>query len=147
MSTVSHWDRRMLGLAAYISSWSKDPSTQVGAVIERPNHTVASYGFNGFPRGVADFKARYEQRDLKYAMVVHAEANAIIHAKEPLDGMTMYLTMPPCSGCAGLIIQSGISKVVYIAPSAEFRERWSASMSTAKQMFDEAGVVLKEIDQ
>lgn len=147
MSSVTHWDRRMLGLAAYISSWSKDPSTQVGAVIERPNHTVASYGFNGFPRGVADFKARYEQRDLKYAMVVHAEANAIIHAKESLEGMTMYLTMPPCSGCAGLIIQSGISKVVYVAPSADFRERWSASMSVAKQMFDEAGVVLKEIDQ
>ena len=68
--TVSDkWDRRFLELANFVASWSKDPSTKVGAVIVRADRTVASMGFNGFPRGVLDHEGRYADRATKYAMV------------------------------------------------------------------------------
>ena len=49
---MSKWDRRMLSLAQLVSSWSRDPSTQVGAAIVDAKNRVVSLGFNGFPRGV-----------------------------------------------------------------------------------------------
>ena len=41
------WDTRFLGLATHISAWSKDPSSQVGAVITDGNRII-SLGYNGF---------------------------------------------------------------------------------------------------
>jgi len=135
------WDQRMLGLASHVASWSKDPSTKVGAVIARPDRTVASIGFNGFPRGVDDAPERYADRPTKYKLVCHAEANAIVSAREPLHGCSIYVApFPPCAECAKLIIQAGIKRVV--APIADV-ERWRESFETSSLMFAEAGV---EID-
>ena len=133
------WDDRFLELATVISSWSKDPSTKVGAVIVNKDKKIISTGYNGFPRGIKD-DHRLDNREQKYDLVVHAEANAIIHAKEPLDGCTIY-TMPfmPCSRCAGLIIQAGIQRVVSV-PSAE--DRWSANFQLSKDMLLEAKVLI-----
>ena len=133
------WDDRFLELATVISSWSKDPSTKVGAVIVNKDKKIISTGYNGFPRGIKD-DHRLDNRAQKYDLVVHAEANAIIHAKEPLDGCTIY-TMPfmPCSRCAGLIIQAGIQRVVSV-PSTE--DRWSANFQLSKDMLLEAKVLI-----
>jgi len=49
------WDGRYISLAKEISSWSKDPSTQCGAVIVGDSGQVLSQGYNGFPRGISDF--------------------------------------------------------------------------------------------
>lgn len=137
---MADWDRRFLDLARHVSTWSKDPSTQVGAVIARPNRTVASLGYNGFPRGVADTPERYGHRETKYRMVVHAEANAILSAGERLDGCALYVTpFFPCSQCAAAIIQAGIERVVVggdiLAPA-----RWAKDFVLAARMFSEAGV-------
>jgi dCMP deaminase len=43
------WDLRFLTLAKTVSTWSKDPSTKVGAVIVDKNRRVVSLGYNGFP--------------------------------------------------------------------------------------------------
>lgn len=134
------WDKRMLELAAHVAGWSKDPSTKVGVVITRPDRTVASMGFNGFPRGVEDFEERYADKDIKYPMVVHAEANALVTAREPLHGYTMYGTLAPCCDCMGLVIQAGIARVVTPFPGADKLERWGQSMDMAKAMCREAGV-------
>lgn len=138
------WDIRMLEMAKLVSTWSKDPSTCVGSVIARSDRTIASVGYNGFPRGVEDREDRLNNREIKYAMVVHAEANAIIHARENLDdlfGTTIYTyPLPPCSGCAGLIIQAGIQRVVAHEPSPEQIERWGESLQIAEDMFAEAFV-------
>lgn len=77
------WDDRFLELATVISSWSKDPSTQVGAVIVDDDNRVISIGYNGFPKGIKD-DHRLSNRDLKYEMVVHAEANALLFANAPV---------------------------------------------------------------
>jgi len=140
------WDVWGVALARVVAQKSKDPSTKVGAVIMRPDNTVASVGYNGFPRGVHDYSHRYEDRRTKYPLVVHAELNAIVTAREPLHNYTMYCTMAPCGECAKAIIQSGITCVVAPKPTEEEKkvrgERWVESHSWAQLMFDEAGVTL-----
>lgn len=136
------WNLRFLSLAEQISNFSRDPSTKVGAVIVRPNRTIVATGWNGFPRRCSDAAELYEDRETKYARTVHAEVNAIVTAREPLDGCTLYVTpLHPCSNCAGIIIQAGITCVVARAPKQE-PGRWSASFDHARRMFDEAGVAI-----
>lgn len=135
------WHKRFLELAELISSWSKDPSTKVGAVIVDKNRRIISTGYNGFARGVVDSEKRLGTREIKYKMVLHAEENAIMFAKQNLDGCSLYVTaLPPCSHCAALIIQSGI-KNVYIKNDVE-PERWKESCEITRQMFKETGVNL-----
>ena len=95
------WETRFLQLAKHVSTWSKDPSTKCGAVIVRPDRTVASIGFNGLPRNVDDSPERLLDRDKKLSYIVHAEANAILTAREPLNNCVVYIwPMQPCCHCA-----------------------------------------------
>lgn len=134
------WDMRFLRLAREIASWSKDPSTQVGAVIVRPDKTIASLGYNGFPRGIPDRPETYANREEKYRYIVHAEANAIVSAREPLFGYTLYtLPLPVCQDCCKLALQAGIMRFVSLIPSPEQYQRWGASLTASDWMIMEAG--------
>lgn len=136
------WTARFINLAAEVGSWSKDPSSQVGAVIIRPDRSVASVGFNGLPRGVSDDPARLADRDQKLLYTVHAELNAILAAREPLHGYSIVVyPFQPCSGCAAAIIQAGISEV--ICPEVPDASRWADSFHAARTMFREAGTVVR----
>ena len=128
------WDQRYLYLAGHIATWSKDPSTQCGAVIT-DGHRIISTGFNGFPQGIEDDE-RLDVRGTKYEMVIHAEINAILFAKQDLHGCTIY-TYPfqPCSRCASVIIQSGIRRVV---TTRQVPGRWQESFEIANGLFNEA---------
>lgn len=129
-----------MDLAQHVSAWSKDPSTQVGAVIVDDQRRIISTGYNGFPRGVADLSDRYNDRSIKYEMIVHGEVNAILFANQSLRNTTLY-TWPfmPCSRCAAIVIQTGISRVV--APWCD-NPRWTVSFELTRRMFQEAGVDL-----
>jgi dCMP deaminase len=135
------WIKRYLDLATAVALWSKDPSTQVGAVIVGDNGQIVSQGYNGFPRGVLDSDERYNDRPLKYKLVVHAEMNAILNALyngASVKGCTLFVhNLPVCNECAKAIIQSGINKVYM---DTEINERWQESWNLTKQMFEEAGV-------
>jgi len=136
------WDTRFLDLTEHISKWSKDPSTKVGAVIVDSQRRIVSTGYNGFPVGVMDSYDRLTNRDNKYEMIIHAEANAILFAHQRMNGMTLYTTpFQPCSRCASLIIQSGISRVISYEIE-ESKNRWVDSFKLAKELFEEAGVEL-----
>lgn len=142
----SHWHTRFLGLAAHVAQWSRDPDKKVGAVIVRPDKSIASLGFNGFPRGVADDDIRYQDKDLKRELMTHAEINAILHAREPLHGYYLYVwPLAPCVRCAASIIQSGISHVVTV-PLKE-NSNWKDTLSLATDMFNEAGVTVTILDE
>ena len=144
MSELNKWDKRYLALAKEVASWSKDPSTQVGAVTVGNKKEVLSQGFNGFPRGIIDSEDRYNNREAKYKYVVHAEMNAIYNATYSgvsLDGAVLYVYgLPICSECAKGIIQVGIKKVI-IEKSKEL-DNWNESVALSQEMFDEAGVEL-----
>ena len=138
--TPNKWDMRFLGLAALIGTWSKDPSTQVGAVIVNDDRVVIGIGYNGFPRGVADTPERLNDRETKYSLIVHAEINAILNASGSVRGCTLY-TSPfmPCVRCAGQIIQAGITRVVSIAND---NPRWVDSFTQTRKLFEEASLIL-----
>jgi dCMP deaminase len=135
------WDQRHLQHAQYISTYSKDPSTKVGAIITNGKRIV-SVGYNGFPQRVLDSPERLKDREVKYKMVVHGEVNAMHFAECSIQGFTLY-TYPfmPCSVCAGQVIQRGIRRVV--APFND-NERWAESFVLTRAMFKEAGVQLVE---
>lgn len=140
MNHTELWDSRFLHLAKQVSYWSKDPSSQVGAVIVDTQRRVRGLGYNGFPRGVDDSPERYADRNEKYPRVVHAEANAILNSQGSLNDCTIYCTHPCCANCAGLVIQSGIKNAVFFTPQQAFYERLKESLSFAESMFREAGV-------
>ena len=137
------WGDRYTCLAKEISTWSKDPSTQVGAVVIGNNGEVLSQGYNGFPRGIKDTAARLKDRERKYNLVVHAEMNAIYNAGlngVSLKGSTLYVYgLPVCNECAKGIIQVGIDKVIATRP-ADYNEKWDESIKDAKALFKEAEV-------
>lgn len=144
-SQLNKWDKRFLNLANYISQWSKDPSTKCGAVISRGNRII-SLGFNGFPMLIGDQESLYADREIKYKMILHAEINAILFAKEDLSGCTLYTTpFPPCARCAAQIIQKGIRKIVAPISSSELLDRWSHELVIAEGMYLEAGIELIEV--
>lgn len=140
------WDRRMLGLAAFVAAWSKDPSTQTGAVVCSPDYSVVSVGYNGLPRGVVDTPERLVDRDVKLQMTVHCEVNAVLSAHRDLRGYQLF-TWPfmSCARCAAVMIQAGIRRCVAPVISPALAERWGAECALARQMYREAGVVLLEV--
>ena len=97
----------------WASRLSKDPSTKVGAMILRPDKSIASMGRNGFPPGIRDTFERLADRELKYPLTIHAEDNAIGFAREPLIGYTLWCTHRPCIPCCMRIIRAGIISVQF----------------------------------
>lgn len=136
------WDQRYLKLAEEVASWSKDPSRKIGAVAVGAKGQVLAQGYNGFPRGIDDSEERYNDRERKYGLVVHAEMNVIYNATYngvSLDGATLYVTgLPVCSDCAKGIIQVGIKRVVMkymVIPST-----WIDSWNKTQEMFNETSI-------
>lgn len=142
------WHSFFLAMTNLVAQKSKDPSTKTGCVIVDRNHRVRSIGFNGFPQGVKDDPARYENRELKYKLVAHCDSNAIFSAARigiQLEGCTMYLTGPPCAECTKGIIQSGIAEVIWprrnkFEDDPDTAARWKESLDLAELMAKEAGV-------
>jgi dCMP deaminase len=145
---MSYWDHDYIALAKFWGQLkSKDPSTQTGAVIVRPDKTIVSMGYNGFPKGLNDSPDLYADREIKYERIVHCEMNAILTAREPLNGHTLY-TWPflSCPRCAVHVIQAGIVKVVAPKCPEDKLERWSAALERSKALFKEAGVEVVEYE-
>ena len=148
------WSRRYLNIAKEFSRFSKDPSTQVGAVIVDDLGRVVGSGFNGFPRGVHDSEDRYLNRELKYKLICHAEQNAIWMAGTAARGCKIYVypsfAIPNvCHECAKAVIQSGIKSVVGFVPEAQDDRavRWQESIDLARTMLEEAGVRIEAVER
>ena len=138
---LKKWDLRFLEMARNAASWSKDPSTKVGAVIVDDDKRVISVGYNGFPKGVTDDE-RLHDREEKYKMIVHAERNALLFANKDVKNCSIY-TYPfmPCSVCAGMVIQAGIKRVVTVKNN---NDRWQKDFVVSRQMFKESEIDLIE---
>ena len=142
---VLSWDEYFMGLAHLSAMRSKDPSTQVGAVIVSGEHRVVSIGYNGFPNGCSDDEFPWDREGdfgaTKYPYVVHAELNAILNSKNDLRGCSIYVSLFPCNECAKAIIQSGISRIVYESDKYADTDATIAS----KRMLRAAGVELYQL--
>ena len=138
------WKQRFAELAEYVSSYSKDRNTKVGAVVTDSDKTELVTGYNGFPRGADDDKDERHERPLKYSWTEHAERNAIFKAARKgiaLKGGAMYVTYFPCPDCSRGIIQAGITEI--IAPKPDLtHERWGKSWKISIEMLTECGVTI-----
>ena len=125
---MDKWDVRFASLAQTIAQWSScyKEDRQIGAVIVRDKRILTT-GYNGAPAGLMSCKERGECMRQKlgipsgtrheFCYAIHAEQNALIQAARlGLSGIdaTLYCTHHPCSICAKLIVNAGITKVVYI---------------------------------
>jgi dCMP deaminase len=144
------WSERYLDLARAVSTWSKDPSTKIGAVAVGSHGQIISQGYNGFPRGIEDTSERLEVKEEKYKYVVHGEMNCIYNSC--LNGLslkdtTLYVSgLPVCSECAKGIIQVGISTVITQYDKEKVNPNWAQSNLLTKQMFNEANVNYFQFD-
>lgn len=142
---VVSWDAYFMGLAHLSAKRSKDPSTQVGAVIVSKEHRIVGIGYNGFPNGCSDDIFPWDREGefccTKYPYVVHAELNAILNSTSKLTGCTLYVSLFPCNECAKAIIQSGIQHIVY--ESDKYAE--TDSVKASKEMLRAAGVTLTKL--
>ncbi len=140
------WDEYFISMTHLSGMRSKDPNTQVGAVIVDDKNRIVSIGYNGMPRGCYDDQFPWEREggflDTKYAFVVHAELNAILNSSRPVEGCTIYVSLFPCNECAKAIIQSGIKAIIYESDKYADTE----SVMASKKMLLNAGVQLKQLD-
>lgn len=141
---MTPYQSEMWDIAHTTAKYSKDPSTKVGAVAAK-NKRVIGTGRNGFPPRVFDHPDIYKRRNLKLLMVNHAEANLTAVCGRDLEGSDVFVTLPPCSQCSGLLIAAGI-KAVYTKPITDLNSQWYWSWKLSKAMFQEAGVDVFELD-
>lgn len=143
------WDEYFMGLAVLSSMRSKDANTQVGACIVNPEQRIVGIGYNGLPYGCSDddfpWNREGDYLDTKYPYVVHAEANAILNSTTKLKGCKIYVTHFPCNECAKLIIQSGITEIIYM----EDKHQGTDFNIASKRLLDTAKIAyrpFKKID-
>lgn len=153
---TDHWDRYFLQLALDTARMSKDPATQVGAVIVDPYNHVISTGFNGFPSKIKDTPDRLNNRDVKLQLMVHAEMNAVLSAARrgvPLTECSLYFCAtdesgevwggPPCTRCLVEIAQTGITELV--SPPQKKETKWLKDLVFAAGLLGELGVSYREV--
>jgi len=157
IAATDRWDRHFLDRCVLNARMSKDPRTQVGAIIVGPDREQRADGFNGFPRGIADTTERLNDRDVKMRLIVHAERNAICNAARigvSVLGCTLYLAATDesgmiwggcaCTACTIEIIQAGICGIVSYTPKNQ-PSRWHEDIAFARSILDEAGLFYREV--
>lgn len=107
------FDRRYLEMARIWAQNSYCKRRQVGALIVK-DRMIISDGYNGTPVGFENDCE--DENNVTKPYVLHAEANAITKvakSNNSSEGATLYITTSPCLECSKLIIQSGITRVVF----------------------------------
>lgn len=142
------WDEIFMREAYTWASRSSCIRRKVGAVISTPDHAIISQGYNGSPRGnpnCIDLGYCERQRNnipsgqrLEECNAVHAEPNAIMNAGrqgKSVQGDILYCTHFPCQICAGIIVNAGISEVVFDSdyPGEKAKETFSKAAMKLKQ--------------
>ena len=158
MNNSEKWDRRFMSIAENISTWSKDPSTVVGAIAVSPEGQILATGYNGFPRGIEDTEERLNNRPTKYKYIVHAELNCILNAAwhtVSLRNATLYVHgLPVCMDCAKSLVQVGLKRIVISQRpkkivrnffKSEVKKDWNKDFDETVAFFKEAGIDFVEL--
>lgn len=141
------WDRYFMDIVELVLRRSTCLRRHVGAVIVKDRRMLAT-GYNGAPTGLphcAEVGCLREQLNIpsgerhELCRGLHAEQNAIIQAAlhgVSVKGATLYCTNLPCIICTKMIINAGITGIVY-------KEGYSDKL--AEDMLKEAGIKVSKI--
>ena len=145
-SRQHRFDQTYISMAESWSQLSHANRKKVGALIVKDN-SIISDGYNGTPAGfeneceevINNKDGSFKEYKTKW-YVLHAEANAILKvakSTQSCNGSTLYVTYSPCTDCSKLIMQAGITRVVYLE---EYRD------TNGLDFLRRAGVEVKKID-
>ena len=122
---MDKWDKRFMEMSYLVATWSSCVRRSIGCVIVKDKRIMTT-GYNGAPAGMKTCKEKGECLRMKLGIpsgqraelcyAAHAEQTAIIQAAKlgiSIDGATLYCTHQPCSMCAKMIVNAGITRVVY----------------------------------
>ena len=120
-----------------------------GAVIVK-NDTIISTGYVGAPRGRANCNELHYctreklqvPRGERYELCrsVHAEQNAIIQAARygvSIEGSVLYCTTQPCTQCTKMLINAGITEIVYAEGYPD---------DLARELLEESGIIVRRFE-
>lgn len=113
-NNFSKFDYAYMRMAVEWGKLSYCKRKQVGALIVK-DRMIISDGYNGTPSGFENLCE--DESGETHWYVLHAEANAILKVARSTQsclGATLYITLSPCKECSKLILQSGITRVVYL---------------------------------
>jgi len=141
------WSKHFMKMALVASEISKDPSTKTGCIIINAKRDIIATGYNGFPFAIDDKDEWLNDRDMKYALVIHAETNAILRTtnRRDLEGAELYCTHYPCGDCAKNIVQVGIKKVFYHNRQKLEDGNWAEHYKVSDMIFKQSGVFTKQV--
>lgn len=106
-----NWKAYAVDLAEVAAKRSEDPYVQIGAVVLRPDRSVAGVGYNGAPPGI---DIDWSDRDERRRYVIHAETNALRYCTtEEVRGGLLAVSHVPCPQCLVNVAAYGIRQVVY----------------------------------
>lgn len=134
---MNKFDDKYLQMAAVWAKNSYCKRRQVGALLVK-DKMIISDGYNGTPSGFENVCE--DENGVTKPYVLHAEANAISKVAKSGNssaGATLYITASPCIECAKLIIQAGISRVVY---KDEYR------LLDGVELLRRAGIEVEKVD-
>lgn len=132
MNQPNKWEVRFMRLALLeVANWSKDPVKKVGCVIVHPSKRLWVAGYNGFPAHVDDRADWLCDTNKKNNLMIHAEKNAVDNAPCSVKGWTAFVTQPPCSDCANILVNAEVARVV--RPPIDYKSKWSAGQATGNE--------------
>lgn len=139
------WDEYFMKLANEVATRTTCLRRPVGAVIVKDRRILAT-GYNGVPSGLQHCGVTGCLREQlgvpsgqrhEICRGLHAEQNAIIQAARHginIDGAAIYINTQPCVVCAKMLINAGISEVIYQNPYPD---------ELAMSMLQEAGMKMR----
>lgn len=134
---MEKFDQSYLEMASVWAQNSYCKRRKVGALLVK-DKMIISDGYNGTPSGFENICE--DEKGITKPYVLHAEANAITKVAKSGNnslGATLYVTAAPCLECAKLIIQAGISRVVY---KDEYR------LTDGVDLLRKAGITVEKVD-
>ena len=146
--TRPSWDEYFMDITKRVATRSTCLRRAVGALLVHDKRIIAS-GYNGGPTGLAhclDIGCLREKLGIpsgqqhELCRGIHAEQNAIIQAARygvSIEGATLYCTTQPCTQCTKMLINAGITEIVYAEGYPD---------DLARELLDESGIVVRRFE-
>ena len=146
--TRPSWDEYFMDITKRVATRSTCLRRAVGAILVHDKRIIAS-GYNGGPTGLAhclDIGCLRERLGIpsgqqhELCRGIHAEQNAIIQAARygvSIEGAALYCTTQPCTQCTKMLINAGVTEIVYAEGYPD---------DLARELLDESGIIVRRFE-